>query len=998
MLRTLIHRPIGVIMSTIAVIAISLVFVRNVPISLLPDIPIPKLSVHISAPDLDARTLETTITRVIRNQLIQVNHLKDIESHSRNGSAIIDLTLNFGTDTDLSSIEINEKIDQIISFLPRELERPRIIKTNVADIPVFYLDIWPQNQEAEGFLSFSSFVRKTVKKRLEQIDEIAFVDVHGGSQAEILVIPHQDILRSLNISEQQLSLAINNANLNIGNVILRDGAYQYNVQLASRLSNIDDIRKVYLRIHDQIYQLDQLAEVISTAQEQRGSFYYGSAKGISLAIRAKSNANNFILRRNIEETLADLRSEHSHISFELSRDQSSVLEASIDNLRTSLLYGLGFAAIVMFFFFRDWRLPLLISISLPIGILLTLFGFFIFDISINVISLAGLILGIGLMIDNAIIIIENIKQKIEQSSLSDAAVNGASEVIRPLISSALTTTSVFLPMILISGLAGVLFYDQALSIALALSSSLIVSYFLLPVLATLVLRSNKRSKGHHGISWHSQLISFCLRSRIVLIPLFLLLGVATILPYKSLKKSAFPELTRYDYVLDVDWNEPISLQANEHRYHLIKQLVDTLADQSTAYVGKLDYFISSEVRQLNESQIYFRLSQPEQFNQIPHRLDQFFSQDFPRASYSILPVANVFDRVFATDEYAAYAHILPTRSTSLPDSRAVQPLIQELNTIETTISSPPTDRYVGLTIHQDVVARYQVNFNQVIQQLKTLFKSNEITQLQSTDDIIPIQLARSEGVQDIQKALKSSFIQNERLALIPLSQLVSTDYLEDYKTIHAIQSGECLTFPLDAYSPTIMSKLKNVIKDNYPEYAIQFSGAYFEELALRKELLLVGGVVFLLLFLILAAQFESLIQPLIVALTLPVGILGALVALQIMGASLNIVAIIGIIIMSGIDVNDAILKIDMINKGVREGLPIRQAIIEGSERRIRPIIMTSITTILAMTPILFATGLGAEIQRPMAIAVIGGLIFGTIASIVMVPMLYLVTYRSKSAT
>ena len=163
-------------------------------------------------------------------------------------------------------------------------------------------------------------------------------------------------------------------------------------------------------------------------------------------------------------------------------------------------------------------------------------------------------------------------------------------------------------------------------------------------------------------------------------------------------------------------------------------------------------------------------------------------------------------------------------------------------------------------------------------------------------------------------------------------------------------------------------------------------------------MLLVGGVVFLLLFLILAAQFESLIQPLIVALTLPVGILGALVALQIMGASLNIVAIIGIIIMSGIDVNDAILKIDMINKGVREGLPIRQAIIEGSERRIRPIIMTSITTILAMTPILFATGLGAEIQRPMAIAVIGGLIFGTIASIVMVPMLYLVTHRSKSAT
>ena len=204
-----------------------------------------------------------------------------------------------------------------------------------------------------------------------------------------------------------------------------------------------------------------------------------------------------------------------------------------------------------------------------------------------------------------------------------------------------------------------------------------------------------------------------------------------------------------------------------------------------------------------------------------------------------------------------------------------------------------------------------------------------------------------------------------------------------------------MTFPIKSYSASLLSDIKNLIQGR-PEYAVQFSGAYFEELELRKELLLVGGVVFLLLFLILAAQFESLIQPLIVALTLPVGILGALLALYFTDTSLNIVAIIGIIIMSGIDVNDAILKIDMINKGVRDGLPIRQAILEGSERRIRPIIMTSLTTILAMAPILFASGLGAEIQRPMAIAVIGGLIFGTIASIVMVPMLYLVTYRPKS--
>ena len=908
MLRSLIHRPIGVIMTTIAIIAISLVYIRDVPISLLPDIPIPKLSVQISAPDLDARTLETTITRVIRNQLIQVNHLKDIESRTRNGSAIIDLTLDYGTDTDLSSIEINEKIDQIISFLPRDLDRPRIIKTNVADIPVFYLDIWPENQHNQDFLAFSSFVRKTVKKRLEQIDEIAFVDVHGSTYPEVLVIPRQDIIRSLRITEGQLSTAISTANLTIGNIILKDGAYQYNVQLASRLSDIQDIRSIYLRIHDQVYRLDQLAEVVATPQEQRGNFYHDDLAGISLAIRAKSHANNFALREAIEITLADLRSQYRDIQLQLSRDQSSILEASIDNLRTSLLYGLGFAAIIMFFFFRDWRLPLLISISLPIGILLTLFGFFLFDISINVISLAGLILGIGLMIDNAIIIIENIKQKMAKSSVKDAAVDGAGEVIRPLISSALTTTSVFLPMILISGLAGVLFYDQAVSIALALTASLIVSYYVLPVLGSKILRSSEKVNDSHTDSWHGRLITFCINYRKILIPLFLLLGISIIIPYRALEKRAFPVLTRYEYVLDIDWDEPISLETSKLRYDEIRGELDELVTEYTAYLGELDYFISTDVRQLNESLIYLVLSHPGIIDEIEDRIDAYFQSRYPQASYRLEAVANVFDRVFEADEYGAYIHLLPTRTSQLPEKASITALIEDLKEAEPSLPSPPTDRYLGLTIQQEVVARYQVDYNQVINQLKTLFKSNEITQLQSTDDIIPIQLARSQDIQDIQTALKTTFIPNQRSALIPLAQLVKTDYLEEYKMIHAIQSGECLTFPLRAYSDRRMSVLREVMQ-GHPDYAIQFSGAYFEEIALRKELMLVGGVVLLLLFLILAAQFESLIQPIIVALTLPVGVLGALLALYVTGTSMNIVAIIGIIIMSGIDVNDAILKI-----------------------------------------------------------------------------------------
>ena len=993
MLSCIIQRPIGVMMTTIAVIAISLVFIRSVPISLLPDIQIPHLSVHISAPDMDAQTLETTVTRVIKNQMMQVNHLKSIESHTRNGSAIIKMTMDFGTDTDLASIELNEKLDQIMQFLPREMDRPRVIKTNLSDIPVFYVDACPKEPAKSDALLFSSFVKRTLKKRLEQINEVAFVDVHGTVVPEILIIPDRDVLQSLNISETALSRAISNSNITLGNILLKDGVYQYSVTLTNRLTDIRSLKSIYLSINNQVYRLNDLAQVVLDQKPQRGSFLYNSTPGVSLAIRTKSDANNFVLRSTIDIVISDLRIQYPELAFELSNDQSSILEASINNLRTSLIYGLGIAGFVMFFFFRDWRLPLLIIISLPIGIVLTLFGFFLLDISINIISLSGLILGIGLMIDNAIIIVENVKQKSQQEDLKIAAVSGAEEVIKPLISSALTTSSVFLPMILLSGLAGVLFYDQALSIALALTSSLLVSYFLLPVLASIMLKNKtKRDDEKNSLNLHTSFISGVVQYRKVLIPIFLLLGLANYFPYQRLEKKAFPSLTRSAHSLDIDWGEPITLATNEERYHKIADILDKWTTKTTAYIGELQYFISSDLRQSNESQIEFTLSDPLDIQYVEEGINDFLASSYPQASHAISPIPNVFDRVFDTDPNELYAHIIPVGSLSLPPVDDVRPLFRELKQVKHDIAFPITDRYMGLTIHQERLARYQVDYNAVVDKLKFLFRSNEITQLQASEEYIPIQLAADQEPQDVSRVLQSISIQNTRGAQLPLSELVSTRLSQNYKEIRAIQSGECFTIPFRSYSKSLVDKLKSVVSQN-GKYTVQFSGSYFEELALRKELLLVGGVVFLLLFLILAAQFESLIQPLIVALTLPVGVLGALLALYTFGATLNIVSIIGIIIMSGIDVNDAILKIDMINKGVQAGLPLESAIIHGSERRLRPIIMTSLTTILAMTPILFASGLGAEIQRPLAIAVIGGLIFGTIASIVMVPMLYRAFYR-----
>ncbi|MFT4566643.1 MAG: multidrug efflux pump subunit AcrB [Saprospiraceae bacterium] len=993
MLKTLTHRPIGVLMTTLAVVIISIVFIRHISISLLPDIPIPKISVHINAPNLDARTLENTVTRTVRNQLLQVSDLRDIESRTRNGAAIVDLTLDYGINTSLSYIEINEKLDQIMTYLPRNLDRPRVIQTSISDIPVAYLNISSLDQELISHMELSEFARRVIRRRLEQLDEVAFVDIHGISEPEIIVRPKHTLLTSLNISESDLSSAILQANIELGNVLVKDRQYEYNIRLDNRLTTVEDIRNIIISINRKPYALKDLADIETKQQQRRGSFLINKDQGVSLAIRKKASANNFTLKDNLDDLIASCKMEYPNIAFTISNDQSAILASSFDSLKTSLLYGLGFAGIILFFFFKDWRLPFLILTIIPISLLLTLFAFYILGISINIISLTGLILGIGLMIDNSIIITESIKRHQNTKPLSDACAHGAGEVIRPLISSALTTSSVFLPLILLSGLAGALFYDQAISVSVALVSSLIVSYFVLPVVANLILKEsvgNDNSKITPKESFHHKLIDFIITWRWIVIILFVLLLGLLVFYSNILPQQAFPKITRTSYSLDIDWNESISLAENEHRSQEIYDEMDSLIMESNSYLGELQFLIVEDDQNINEAVInlYFNTSPS---TDILDKTRAFIVKHYPSSSSTLKPLPNAFDRILGSDPIEVYAHIQSIRDRSMIAPEESQILLSQFGGIGFEFTDPPKNTFIQLHVDHERLLIYDVNYNDLIDQLKSSFRANVITKLKTNDAFIPIQVNQSSN-QDLRHILSTHKVKTRNGAQHPLNQFVTISNQEYYKTITAGRSGERLTLPIPTYKEESLEKISKHINESQ-KYTIQYAGPYFENLKIMKELIIIALLVLALLYLILAAQFESLIQPFIIALTLPIGCLGAVLALHITGTSLNIMSIVGIIILSGIDVNDAILKVDMFNRNRRDGIPLRQAIIDGSGRRLRAIIMTSLTTGLAMFPILFSSGLGGELQQPLAIALIGGLLFGTIASIVLIPAFYYILYN-----
>lgn len=956
--------------------------------SLLPDIPIPQLSIQISAEGLDARTLENTITKVVRNQMLQLAHLQDVESRSRSGSATIDITLDHGTDMALSYIEANEKIDQVMSYLPKNIERPKVIPSNVSDIPVLYLNMSARDQSAVSHLELSNLAKRIIKRRLEQLDEIAFVDLHGWGQPEVIITPDRDKLMSLGQTTTIIERAVQGANISLGNVLIKDGHYEYHIRLDNRLGTINNIKSLLIHINGQVYALEELASVQLAEKDRRGAFLLDDRQGISLAVRKKADANNFDLRDRLDELMLSLEADYPLVQFSIANDQSYVLKSSFESLRSSLLYGLGFASLVLFFFFRNWRLPLLIILIIPISLVISLFMFYLIGLSVNIISLTGLILGVGLMIDNSIIIIENIDQHNRSHSLADAAVMGASDVIRPLISSALTTSSVFLPLILLSGMAGALFYDQALSIALSLGVSLVASYFILPVLAYQILSptdTTSHDSIEHDEDIHGRLIAGVLRYRWFLIVLFLgILGSGYYL-FSNVSKSLFPQITRSAYEMKIDWNESVGVDESEQRVKsLINQHNDTSL-QHNVYLGEWQYLLFEENQNVNELiwQIYF--SSPPSHQEVQAWKDAI-TQRHPTAEVDLYPVANVFDKIFRQEEVSVFARIQSLTSTSTIAVDEMQDLLQNLREAGVNCDMPPMDEYIDLTVDHRALSLYDINYQALVASLKSAFGANEISMLKGNNEFIPIQVSDGSSLQ-IDDILSQTKVYGKNGQSYDISSFVTLQPTSYYKTLEAGISGERLTIPLLQDPLKSMDKMKALLAKD-ARYSVSFDGPYFQTQSTIKELSKIGLLVLALLFLILAAQFESVIQPLIVVLTLPVGSIGALAALYFTGETLNIMSIVGIIILSGIDVNDAILKVDMFNKNRAKGMNLRQSIIKGSETRLRPIVMTTLTTVFAMTPILFSTGLGAELQRPLAIAIIGGLSAGTVASIVLVPVFY----------
>ena len=605
MIKELLKRPIGVTMSVIAIVVLSIVAMGYLPVSLMPDIDIPQITIQVSAPGLSVREVDNTLLKPLKNQLSQVAGLKNITAEARADAGAIYMDFEPNGNIDLIFIEVNEKLDRAVTALPKDVERPKVIKASVTDIPAFYLNLSLKSgaprepgKPREAGIDFSElgqFARDVIAKRIEQLPQTAMVDISGVVTPELLCIPDYTKLTSMGVGIGLLENAIADNNVSLGALSIKDGQYRYSIHFDSRIISKEDIENIYINHDGRIYRFKELCEIVERPAKRNGLVRSGADPAVTLAIIKQSDARMADLQESIAALITDLEKEHPDIRFELTRDQTQLLSYSIHNLNSNLLVGAVLAALIIFLFMKDLRSPVLIVITIPLSLVITLLVFHVLGMSLNIISLSGLILGTGMIVDNSIIVIDNIFQKWRTGlTLEDSIARAVGEVFTPMLSSVLTTCSVFLPLIFLSGTAGALFYDQAMAVTVALFASLLAAVLVLPVYFYLMYRKlspdtenrfmsklftfNYYRPYELGLKWvlrHGRLMMTC----------FILLVPLTYFIYRMVEKSRLPEISHDDTILTIDWNSGISLEENDLRVYRLLAQVDSLILQSTSMVG-----------------------------------------------------------------------------------------------------------------------------------------------------------------------------------------------------------------------------------------------------------------------------------------------------------------------------------------------------------------------------------------------------------------------------
>ncbi|HSL93467.1 MAG TPA: efflux RND transporter permease subunit [Bacillota bacterium] len=1016
-IKLAVHKPVTTVMLMLLIVILGLTSLSRLPIDLLPALEIPVAVVSVTYSGVGPEEMEKVITAPLEEALGTVANIKNVSSRTSEGSSLVIAEFNFGTDMNFAALEMREKVDLAKRFFPADASAPMVMRVDPNALPILQLSL----TGSQDVLEQQAFAEDILKPRLERLEGVASVSVSGGLEQYITVDVRLERLAGYGITIDYLAqiLAAENLNLPAGSVWR--GQQQLTVRTIGEFSSVEEIRELPIPMATGgIVTLGELAEVSIALRDVTSLGRLNGQRSVGVSIQKQSGTNTVRAANLARIEIAAVQDEYPELTVHTVFDQSLFIRQAISNLVDKAVVGSALAMLILFLFFRSVPSTLIIGTSIPVSIIATFILIYYNGITLNIMTLGGFALGVGMLVDNSIVVLENIYRFMEDGkSRVDAAILGTKEVAMSITAATLTTVAVFLPIVFVEGLTAMLFKELALTTSMSLMVSLVVSLTLVPMLASKLLRIRKSqvvvsAGGIRGLAGglgavfdaffvrmlasYKGLLRLSLQRRGVTMLIGMTVFAVSMASIWSLGSEFIPAMDEGQISVNVSLPAGSSLGETDNVMAEIEDMLvslsEVLAVRST--VGSSGGFGFGASR-ANRGSIEVQLvGRDERQRSTPEVADQV------RAFTSHIPGAEIGVEVASTTMMsgglggAAISVTLKGREVDVLNEWS-ELLVATIQSVEGT-REVRSNVAVGVPEVQIVVNRtqasqYGLTAAQVAQSVRTTLSGRVATRYKLDGREIDVILRGDHRFRDELALLEMTMISTPMGISVPLSQIASIGIEQGPFTINRDGQARTVTINSEVFGRDVGSVAEDVnvalaLLELPAGYNYEMGGQNQELQEAYDDLILALILAVVLVYVILAAQFEALLQPFTIITAVPLSFSGAALALFIARRPLSVPALIGAIILAGIVVNDAILLIDYIDTRRRMGESRTEAIINAGPIRLRPIVITTLTTVLGLVPMALGFGEGGEALAPMATAVIGGLSASTLLTLVLVPTIY----------
>ena len=1007
-----IKRPVTTLMLVLMILVLGGVSFMGLPIDMFPDIKFPIAVISTSYDGAGPKEVETLITRPIEEVMGTVNNFKKVSSSSTSGASMVMVEFTQGTDMDFAALQIREKIDMIKDVLPEDASAPMVFQFDPDLIPIVQFSM----SNGDDLVSLKNLAEDKIKSRLERLDGVASVGIVGGLEREIKVNLIPQKMAGYGLSQAQVINSLRMENLNMPGGEVKEGKSQFTVRTMGEFNDVKEIVELPIPIPGGIIRLGDIAEIEDGYKDSKSSVYMNDKPCLLMQVQKQSGTNTVKVADRINRELDKISAEMKEVKFITVFDQSVYIKRSIGTVASNAIIGGILAILILFIFLKNFRTTFIIATSIPISIIATFVLVFFNGITLNMMSLGGLALGVGMLVDNSIVVLESIYRYRENGySRAEAAKEGSSEVAMAITASTLTTIAVFLPIAFIrDNLAIELFREMALTVTFSLAASLVVSLTLVPMLASKILKvSHAREMEKDTLvnrvekamdkaiaaveDTYGKMIRWALshRKKVILgTVVLLILSIAAAAFLTGVE--FFPNSDEGMFQVNVELPKGYALEETSAMMDIVEEKLKALPE--------MDYCIIVEGASGNEfgggsdssmGQVHGSFgSKIKRDRSIDDLLDEM------RSSLKGIPGVKVSVQKVGTINPMGGAKPISVEIKG-DDLGVLKSLADELSegikkvegAREVTSSVAQTVPEVQVKVDRRKASQYGISAYTVANTVQTAIMGQTATRYKVSGDEIDVRVRLSEDYRKDLKDLESIVVSSPVGQQVPLYEIADIAIDQSPISIDRINQVRTVTVTGDISGRTpgeVSVDVQRIIDSmKLPHgYEIKLGGVTEDMMEAGKGFGLALALAVILVYMIMACQFESLIHPLVIMFSVPLAIIGVCFAMAAVHKPFSVPAFTGIIILAGIVVNNAIVLIDYINTLRGRGMERDEAIIKAGPVRLRPILMTTLTTVLGLVPLAMGIGEGAEMQAPMAVTVIGGLTFSTLLTLVFIPVIY----------